>query len=81
MLKQQNLMEHIRRNIKVLNYRDNDGTAVFALIYRLSSTAYVFLRSPSSMALMHVADRYPIVLGYAHNKEQFAEVIYKHLTV
>lgn len=70
----------IRRNINCLTYQEKDGTAVFALVYRLSSNAYVFLRSPSSMVLLHVDNQYPIVIGYADNREQFALAIYEHLT-
>lgn len=70
----------IRRNINCVNYEEQDGTVVFALIYRLSSNAYVFLRSPSSMVLLHVDNHYPRVIGYADNREQFAIAIYEHLT-
>ena len=70
----------IRRNIKCVNYEEQDGTVVFALIYRLSSNAYVYLRSPSSMVLLHVDNQYPQVIGYADNREQFAIAIYEHLT-
>ena len=70
----------IRRNINCINYEEQDGTVVFALIYRLSSNAYVFLRSPSSMVLLHVDNHYPRVIGYADNREQFAIAIYEHLT-
>ena len=70
----------IRRNIKCVNYEEQDGTVVFALIYRLSSNAYVYLRSPSSMVLLHVDNQYPQVIGYADNREQFAIAIYDHLS-
>ena len=68
----------IRRNINCVNYEEQDGTVVFALIYRLSSNAYVFLRSPSSMVLLHVDNHYPRVIGYADNREQFSIVIYNY---
>ena len=70
----------IRRNINCFNYEEQDGTVVFALVYRLSSNAYVFLRSPSSMVLLHVDNEYPQIIGYADNREQFAIAIYEHLT-
>lgn len=70
----------IRRNINCVAYKEQDGTAVFALVYRLCSSAYVFLRSPSSMVLLHVDNQYPVVIGYADNREQFAIAIYEHLT-
>lgn len=70
----------IRRNINCVTYQEKDGTVVFALIYRLSSNAYVYLRSPSSMVLLHVDNHYPRVIGYADNREQFAIAIYEHLT-
>ncbi len=73
--------ETIRRNINCVTYEEHNGTVVFALIYRLSSNAYVYLRSPSSLVLLHVDNQYPVVIGYADNREQFAEVVYKHLTV
>ena len=69
----------IRRNINCVTYEEQDGTVVFALIYRLSSNAYVYLRSPSSMVLLHVDNQYPVVIGYADNREQFAIAIYEHL--
>ena len=68
----------IRRNINCVNYEELDGTVVFALIYRLSSNAYVFLRSPSSMIMLHVDNHYPEVIGYADNREQFAIAIYNY---
>ena len=70
----------IRRNIKCVNYEEQDGTVVSSLIYRLSSNAYVHLRSPSSMVLLHVDNQYPQVIGYADNREQFAIAIYEHLS-
>ncbi len=70
----------IRRNINCVTYEEQDGTVVFALIYRLSKNSYVFLRSPSSMILLHVDNHYPLVIGYADNREQFAIAIYEHLT-
>ena len=70
----------IRRNINCVSYEEQDGTVVFALIYRLSSNVYVYLRSPSSMVLLHVDNEYPVVIGYADNREQFALAIYEHLT-
>lgn len=70
----------IRRNINCLTYREQDGTAIFVLVYRLSSTAYISLRSPSSMVLLHVDNQYPTVIGYADNREQFAIAVHEHLT-
>ena len=70
----------IRRNINCITYREQDGTAVFVLVYRLSSNAYISLRSPSSMVLLHVDNHYPRVIGYADNREQFAIVVHEHLT-
>lgn len=70
----------IRRNINCLTYREQDGTAVFVLVYRLYSNAYISLRSPSSMVLLHYDNQYPIVIGYADNREQFAIAIHEHLT-
>ena len=70
----------IRRNINTVAYEEQDGTVVFSLIYRLSSNAYVHLRSPSSMVMLHVGNNYPEVIGYADNREQFALAIYEHLT-
>ena len=70
----------IRRNVTCINYQEQDGTAAFALVYRLSNNAYAFLRSPSSMVLLHIDNLYPQVIGYAENREQFAIAIYEHLT-
>ena len=70
----------IRRNINCVTYEEQDGTVVFSLVYRLSSNAYVHLRSPSSMVMLHVDNHYPEVIGYADNREQFAIAIYEHLT-
>lgn len=70
----------IRRNINTVAYEEQDGTVVFSLVYRLSSNAYVHLRSPSSMVMLHVDNNYPVVIGYADNREQFAIAIYEHLT-
>ena len=70
----------IRRNINCITYREQDGTAVFVLVYRVSSIAYISLRSPSSMVLLHVDNQYPTVIGYADNREQFAIVVHEHLT-
>ena len=69
----------IRRSINCLTYREQDGTAVFVLVCRLSSISYVSVRSPSSMVLLHVDNEYPQVIGYADNREQFAIAIYEHL--
>ena len=70
----------IRRNINCVTYEEKDGTIVFSLVYRLSSNAYVHLRSPSSMVMLHLDNNYPVVIGYADNREQFAIAIYEHLT-
>ena len=70
----------IRRRINCLTYREQDGTAVFVLVCRLSSTSYVSLRSPSSMVLLHVDNEYPQIIGYADNREQFAIAVHEHLT-
>ena len=75
-----NQIARIRRKINCLTYQEHDGTAAFALVYRLSSNAYIFLRSPSSMVLLHVDNQYPVVIGYADNREQFAIAVYEHLT-
>lgn len=74
------LMECIRRNVNCVSYLEHDGSIIFGLVYRLSSNAYVFLKSPSSMVLLHVDNHYPRVIGYADNREQFALAIYEHLT-
>ena len=70
----------IRRNINCVNYEEQDGTVVFALICRLSPDAYVYLRSPSSMVLLHVDNEYPQIIGYADNREQFAIAIHEYLS-
>ena len=69
----------IRRNINCINFEEQDGTAAFALVYRLNRNAYVFLKSPSSMVLLHEDNLYPRVIGYADNREQFAIAIHEHL--
>lgn len=73
-------LARIRRNINCVTYQEQDGTIVFALIYRISSDSYVFLRSPSSMILLHIDNHYPRCIGYADNREQFAIAIYEYLT-
>ena len=76
----ENAIRHIRSETKCVALEGYAGVAEFALVYRVSDTAYVILRSPSAMVELKEDNKYTLVIGYADNRQQFAEVIYNYFT-
>ena len=76
----ENAIRHIRYVTKCVAIDGYKGTAQFALVYPVNETAYIILKSPSSMVQLKEDNKYPLVIGYAENRQQFAEVIYNYFT-
>ncbi len=76
----ENAIRHIRNETNCVSLPRPDGLAEFVLVYPVNDTAYITLRSPSLMVELKIDGKYPITLGYAENRQQFAEVIYNYFT-
>ena len=76
----ENAIRNIRYETNCVSLPRPDGLAEFALVYPVDDTAYIILRSPSSMVKLKEDDKYDLIIGYAENRQQFAEVIYNYFT-
>ena len=76
----ENAIRHIRNETNCVSLPRPDGLADFVLVYPVNETAYIILKSPSSMVKLKEDNKYTLVIGYADNRQQFAEVIYNYFT-
>lgn len=80
-LQKECLLEQIRAKTNLITLEGDNKSVIFMLVYNVSESIYIALRAPSSVVRLCEDNRYPVTIGYADSRKQFAEVIFDYLYI